>query len=82
MSCTQTAIGAGQCPHRNPSVPLGAEARLRDAAFAYIARAVARWIARGRQRRDLAELDDRLLADIGVTRAQVAREAAKPFWRD
>jgi uncharacterized protein YjiS (DUF1127 family) len=38
-------------------------------------------IARRRQRRALAELDDRLLRDIGVTRYDVAREASKPFWR-
>lgn len=39
------------------------------------------WAARRRQRRELRELDDRLLRDIGLTREQVLREAAKPFWR-
>ena len=38
------------------------------------------WLQRGRQRRALGELDDRLLCDIGVTRSQALREAAKPFW--
>jgi uncharacterized protein YjiS (DUF1127 family) len=38
------------------------------------------WFDRSRQRRALAELDDRLLRDIGLTRAQAEREAAKPFW--
>ena len=38
------------------------------------------WFERSRQRRALAELDDRLLRDIGITRAQAGREAAKPFW--
>jgi uncharacterized protein YjiS (DUF1127 family) len=33
------------------------------------------------QRRALAELDDRLLADIGVTRAEARRECAVPLWR-
>ncbi len=42
---------------------------------------IATWIARSRQRRDLADLSDHLLKDIGLTRAQAAREAAKPFWR-
>lgn len=37
------------------------------------------WLERSRQRRALAELDDRMLCDIGVTRSQ-AREASKPFW--
>ena len=39
------------------------------------------WPRRRRQGLDLAELDDRLLADIGLTRADVARETAKPFWQ-
>jgi uncharacterized protein YjiS (DUF1127 family) len=38
------------------------------------------WLERSRQRRALAELDERLLRDIGVTSAQARREAAKPFW--
>ncbi|MGH6816806.1 MAG: DUF1127 domain-containing protein [Hyphomicrobiaceae bacterium] len=38
------------------------------------------WMERGRQRQALAELDDRLLRDIGVTRAQAEREIAKPSW--
>jgi uncharacterized protein YjiS (DUF1127 family) len=42
------------------------------------------WIARSRQRKalgDLAVLNDYLLRDIGVTREEAFREAAKPFWR-
>ena len=39
------------------------------------------WYERGRQRRDLARLDDRLLRDIGIDRASVDREILKPFWR-
>ena len=42
--------------------------------------AVRLWFERGRQRRALAELDDRLLRDIGVTFEQARREAAKPLW--
>jgi uncharacterized protein YjiS (DUF1127 family) len=41
-------------------------------------------ISRGRerwhQRRQLLELDDRLLADIGLSREQAAEEAGKSFW--
>jgi uncharacterized protein YjiS (DUF1127 family) len=44
-------------------------------------RVMGAWIERSRQRHALAELDGRLLKDIGVTRAQAAREIAKPFWR-
>ncbi len=39
------------------------------------------WQERDRQRRHLAALDDRLLRDIGISRADAAREAAIPFWR-
>lgn len=42
--------------------------------------ALLQWQERGRQRRRLSELDDRMLADIGLTRADVSREVAKPFW--
>ena len=33
------------------------------------------------QRRRLLVLDDRLLADIGVSRKQADAEGRKPFWR-
>lgn len=39
------------------------------------------WLARRRQRLDLGQLDDRMLKDLGLSRADVAREAGKPFWR-
>jgi uncharacterized protein YjiS (DUF1127 family) len=39
------------------------------------------WMERSRQRRALAELDDRLLSDIGLTRDQARHECANPFWK-
>ena len=33
-----------------------------------------------RQRRALLELDERLLKDIGISRADALREASRPFW--
>ena len=39
-------------------------------------------LARQRSRAALAQMDDRLLADIGLTREQARAEAAKPFWTD
>jgi uncharacterized protein YjiS (DUF1127 family) len=36
---------------------------------------------RRRQRQALADLSDFQLRDIGLTRRDVAQEAAKPFWR-
>ena len=44
-----------------------------------VARTIGCRIARHRQRQDLAVLDDRLLADIGVTREAALHEAGKPF---
>jgi uncharacterized protein YjiS (DUF1127 family) len=44
-------------------------------------RAVWFWLERSRQRRALADLDDRLLRDIGLTREEARRECANPFWK-
>ena len=43
--------------------------------------AVLTWAERGRQRRQLAELNDYMLRDIGLSRADVAAETRKPFWQ-
>ena len=45
---------------------------------------VRRWRERSRQRAalgELAELNDHLLNDIGISQDDARREAAKPFWR-
>ena len=44
---------------------------------------VGAWILRSGERRALRELarDRRQLSDVGLTREQVLREAAKPLWR-
>lgn len=39
------------------------------------------WSERAYQRRVLSTLDARMLKDLGLTRADVERETAKPFWR-
>jgi uncharacterized protein YjiS (DUF1127 family) len=39
------------------------------------------WMERARARHALAELTDAELKDIGLSRTDVANEAAKPFWR-
>jgi uncharacterized protein YjiS (DUF1127 family) len=39
------------------------------------------WKQRRHGRRDLRGLDDRMLRDIGLSRAEAEREAHKPFWR-
>ena len=40
------------------------------------------WQDRARQRHRLGEMDDHLLRDIGLSRADLEHESAKPFWRD
>lgn len=48
-------------------------------------RRFARWLAlchaRAAQRRHLAELDARMLKDVGITPRAAAAESAKPWWR-
>lgn len=39
------------------------------------------WQERAAERAHLAALDDRLLKDIGLSRADVERETSIPFWR-
>ncbi len=39
------------------------------------------WRRRARDRRVLTQLDDRMLHDIGLTRADIDCEIAKPFWQ-
>jgi uncharacterized protein YjiS (DUF1127 family) len=39
------------------------------------------WHERARQRRQLQSLNDYMLKDLGLSRADVEGEAQKPFWR-
>lgn len=43
--------------------------------------AVQLWQERAEQRAALARLSDRMLKDIGISRAAANREVSKPFWR-
>ncbi len=55
-----------------------------SSALAVISRIVSLWLDRRRRRqalRDLAERNNYLLADVGLTQEEALREAAKPFWR-
>lgn len=40
------------------------------------------WRRRTRERGELAALDDRMLKDIGLTRADAEFLSNKPFWRE
>lgn len=45
-----------------------------------LSRRLRQWTERARTRRELLELSDRVLLDVGLTRDEIGREAAKPFW--
>lgn len=38
------------------------------------------WQSRARNRANLANLDDHLLKDVGLSRSDIQREIEKPFW--
>jgi len=43
---------------------------------------IARWYELHRQRRQLAQLSDEALKDLGLSRADVYRETEQHFWND
>lgn len=58
--------------------------RLAWAASAIVGSSVAAlfsWVERARQRRQLCSLNERMLKDIGITRAEAEGERAKAFWQ-
>ncbi|HEX3954245.1 MAG TPA: DUF1127 domain-containing protein [Stellaceae bacterium] len=67
---------ARQLPRHEAAVDALSDAT--DWAFA----AIREWTRRIRERRQLAGLDDRMLHDIGITRADAVRLGGKPFWRE
>jgi uncharacterized protein YjiS (DUF1127 family) len=42
---------------------------------------LATWRRRAKERRELGQLDRRILRDLGLSEGEVAFEANKPFWR-
>jgi uncharacterized protein YjiS (DUF1127 family) len=52
-----------------------------ESAAAKAQKTFATWVSRADGRRQLAELNDRMLDDIGLTRTEVAVEISKFFWQ-
>ncbi len=77
MSCSGT-----QCSqtHPLPSIKIPAPFAGSGRVFARLASLLLWLYDRQQQRRLLLELDERILADIGVTREQAEAEGRKPFW--
>ena len=51
-------------------------------AGSHVYATVRKWRRRNRERAELAALDDRILKDIGLTRADAEILGNKPFWRE
>jgi len=68
--------------HDHPlALPSTPRATQRRSPWIIMLREIGLWVALSRERHALAELNDHLLADIGITPDAAAREAAKPFWQ-
>ncbi|MCP4492717.1 MAG: DUF1127 domain-containing protein [Gammaproteobacteria bacterium] len=52
-----------------------------EEASATVSTTLKTWAARSNDRRQLAQMNDRLLADIGLTRIDIAPEISKYFWQ-
>ena len=76
MSCGSTTCHSTIYLETPPFQDIG---RSWDIPIAWLERLALDW-GRWHQRRQLAELDDRLLDDIGVSRQQAAEEALKSSW--
>jgi uncharacterized protein YjiS (DUF1127 family) len=73
LACSDTGVDRPR-PSRKPA----------ESAFGFVAGllALARvWRQRQRIRRQLADMSERELQDIGTCRSEIACEIAKPFWR-
>ncbi len=56
-------------------------ARVGDAAMTGLLNHLIEWRWRSSQREILRTLDDRMLKDVGLSRADIEAELQKPFWR-
>jgi uncharacterized protein YjiS (DUF1127 family) len=65
-----------------PDAPaIGLAGTLRTAGTRLVL-ALLRWQELARQRRRLLAMDDRMLKDLGLSRADAHREGQRPFWDD
>jgi uncharacterized protein YjiS (DUF1127 family) len=76
MSTLEQRLAVGW--RRRARTPTFFRLRLLLAALQHL---LAEWRRRAKSRATLVQLSDRELRDIGITHAEVEREATKPFWR-
>ena len=82
MSCGSTVCASANYSSTNnikTAATFPAPRRSRKIPLAWLNKIALAWALR-RQRRQLLELNDHLLADIGVSREQAADEAFKSSW--
>ena len=65
------------CPKRRAALPLGA-----GKTITMLVRAVWQIVASRKELARLADLDDRMLADIGLTRSDLHVARFAPLWQD
>jgi uncharacterized protein YjiS (DUF1127 family) len=82
MSTARFAASCGTLTAPAAIRPAGQSAafRWRDILAQFVELALA-WLERARQRRQLQTLNDHMLKDLGLSRADVEGEVSKPFWR-
>lgn len=68
-------------PMRQPAARPTSLGRHLAAIPRLVAASVRTWLDRARARRELRRLDDAILRDIALPRAQANFDADKPFWR-
>ena len=78
MSCAEKTYGS--CTIARPAPSIEMDWRWPN-WFHDLAPSLRRMWRKRRERQHLLELDDRMLADIGLTRAQAEHEARKRPWR-
>jgi uncharacterized protein YjiS (DUF1127 family) len=72
--------GAADRDERGPH-PILRLLRLAVRPIGWVGGLILDWMTRDRERRHLHGLSDRMLKDIGLSRADLEREAGKRFWR-
>lgn len=77
--CTDTILSQPALPSWRQWLALGVRKAVRDLGASVLLLEL--WAGRHRERRLLLAMDPRMRHDIGISDADVWREARKPFWR-
>lgn len=83
----ETALSEATMFHPAHTLPSPGQARLRRSMrhgglWQALLATLHLWQRRQRSRRELRELDEHVLRDIGISRSLAQYEGGKPFWRD